>query len=68
MKMTTVFEWGRWRGLAKLIWGLARERGITITWFRRTYLWVVWERIEVQLESEPEAVLSFQNAVGAAMG
>jgi hypothetical protein len=68
MKLTTSFEWGRWQGLAKLIWGLAREKGVTIRWFRRTYLWVVRERIELRLEGEPEALVSFQTAVRAAIG
>ena len=67
MRLTTAFEWGRWLGLAKLIWGLAREKGVTITWFRRTYPWFIRERIGVQLEGEPEALVSFQAALQAAM-
>jgi hypothetical protein len=68
MRLTTAFEWGRWLGLAKLIWGLAREKGVTITWFRRTYPWIVRERIDLRLEAEPVALIKFYRSVHAGMG
>jgi hypothetical protein len=66
MRLTTAFEWGRGLGLAKLIWGLAREKGVTVTWFRRTYPWFIRERLDLELEAELEALVSFQDAVRAA--
>lgn len=67
MRLTTGYEWSRWMGLAKLIWGLAREKQVTITWFSRTYPWLIRERIEVRLAGTPDAIASFNDALLAAM-
>jgi hypothetical protein len=66
-KTRMTFEWGRWLGLAKMVWGVAREKGVDITWFRRTYPWLVRERLEVEIRGKREAFDSFWDAVFAGM-